>query len=92
MSCAKSQDIQELAQEIGTRHAREIIKFQFEKLDFYEKQLNDGIIDHLPQDNASTDGVVLSLVDEGFAIVDADRYDERFEALERFKDNYQPSP
>lgn len=61
--CASVRDIHDLAKEIGVAYTAQIVDAHLEDLDLYERQLKDGIIDQLPQDEPKTLGVHLTLID-----------------------------
>lgn len=134
--CKNYEDIHKLAEEIGIVHSSKIIRNYLKELDYYEKQLNDGIINKLPKDAVITVYTSLSLAENHSDIVghqieltsikmetcnikaqiarlertninpceyirheyntwkkqeDA-RHKKQIEAIDYFRDNYQPSP
>lgn len=77
--CSEVPDEYNLAQQIGAIHVMPIAANQLEILEQYEKDLNDGVISHLPPDRIG----FISLFD--FQLSEEDE-----KALADYKANYKP--
>ncbi len=105
--CSHSEDIQKLTKGIGTRYASKLVKTNLKRIDGYEQQLSEGIIDRLPEDVPITIDTSFLMIDEyrdnamwsikrgAYKGKGSDmdiKHEKRMKALDYFKKNYEPSP